>query len=71
MTTETITNYNAASRYQPRFSSEADGGIYAVIVRVDQDGSENVIHGFSRHYRSLKIAEHQADHYITKNNLNG
>ena len=57
--------------YQPRFRKNNDGSYFALIVRIDNDGQENVIHGYrGRHFSTLKAAERSTENYITKNNLN-
>ncbi len=59
------------SYYAPRFSENADGSVYALIVRVDPDGSENVIHGYAgRHFANQKNAVRSTTKHIeaiTKN----
>ena len=55
------------SNYQPRINKNADGEFYALIVRVDYDGEEQVIHGYKgRHFKSLKAAEKSTNNYIAK-----
>tara|TARA_Y100000593_G_scaffold80174_1_gene149558 strand:+ start:2854 stop:3120 length:267 start_codon:yes stop_codon:yes gene_type:complete len=61
----------ATDRYQPRISKDADGSFYALIVRVDYDGCEEVIYGYDgRHFKTLKAATKSTTNYITKHNLN-
>ena len=49
------------TRYQARITATADGSFYALIVRVDRDGEEQVIHGYrGRHFASLKAAASSA-----------
>jgi hypothetical protein len=43
------------SNYQARITKTADGSFYALIVRIDRDGEENVIHGYKgRHFATVK-----------------
>jgi len=45
----------------------ADGHFYALIVRIDRDGEENVINGYEgRHFKTLKAAEKSTSNYIAK-----
>jgi hypothetical protein len=55
------------NRYQPRISKNADGAFYALVVRVEYDGEENVVSGFGRHFKTLKAAEKSASNFIAKN----
>jgi hypothetical protein len=55
------------SNYQPRITQSADGSFYALIVRIDADGQENVIHGYKgRHFSSIKAAQKSTAAYIAK-----
>lgn len=55
------------TNYQPRITQTADGDFYALIVRVDRDGEEHVIHGYKgRHFATLKAAEKSTAAYIAK-----
>ena len=48
------------SNYQARITKTADGSFYALIVRIDRDGEENVIHGYKgRHFATVKAAQNQ------------
>jgi hypothetical protein len=59
------------NRYQPRVSGTVENGFYTLIVRVDKDGTENVIHGYQgRHFKTRKAGIRSAERYIAKNNLN-
>lgn len=52
--------------YQSRIR-EQDGLFYALIVRVDCDGEENVIHGYKgRFFSSRKAAEKSTKKFIEK-----
>lgn len=54
------------NRYQARITESA-AGIYALIVRVDYDGEENVIHGYKgRYFSSRKAADKSTAAYIAK-----
>lgn len=54
------------SKYEPRLSKDSSGDIYALVVRIDKDGSENVCHGFGKHYKTEKGALRGANKYIKK-----
>jgi hypothetical protein len=54
------------SKYEPRISEYKDGSCYALIVRIDRDGQENVIHGYARHFKSMAAAQKSAANYIAK-----
>jgi len=52
------------NRYQARINQQT---FYALIVRVDADGQENVIHGYKgRHFASLAAAQKSTSAYIAK-----
>jgi len=52
------------SKYQARINPVS---LYALIVRVDADGEENVIHGYKgRHFTSMKAAQKSTAQYIAK-----
>jgi hypothetical protein len=52
--------------YQARIS-ENNGSIFAIIVRIDKDGEENVIHGYKgRHFATRKGAEKSTSKYLAK-----
>jgi len=56
-----------SNRYQPRITATAAGDFFALIVRVDNDGEESVIHGYkSRHFATLKAAQKSTAGYIAK-----
>lgn len=53
------------SRYEARITPQ-DGSFYALIVRIDADGEENVIHGYAgRFFKTRKAAEKSTDKHIT------
>ena len=53
--------------HQARITRNSDGDFYALIVRIDRDGQENVIHGYKgRHFASLKAAEKSTASYVAK-----
>ena len=59
------------SLYKSAITENADGEFYALIVRVDSDGEENVIHGYKgRHLKTRKAAERSTNAYINKHDLN-
>lgn len=53
------------SKYEPRISKQ-DNEFYALVVRIDRDGEENVVHGFRGFYKTRKSAERFANRYINK-----
>jgi len=57
------------SRHEPRFTQHKDGSVYALIVRIDRDGQENVIHGYARHLSSLAAAQKSTAAYMAKHGL--
>ena len=57
------------SNHEARITGNIDNGFYALIVRIDRDGSENVIHGYKgRHFNSKAAALKSTLRYIK--NLN-
>jgi hypothetical protein len=55
------------SQYKANIKKNSDGEFYALVVRVDRDGQENVIHGYKgRHFSTLKAAEKSTGAYIAK-----
>lgn len=54
------------SKYEPRITQDGTGEFYALVVRVDYDGSENVCHGFSGYYKTKKSALRYANQFIAK-----
>ena len=57
--------------YIPKIK-EDNNGHYALIVRVDTDGEESVIHGYKgRYFKTRKAAVKSTDTYIKNNELNG
>lgn len=57
------------SKHEPRFNQYKDGSVYALIVRIDRDGEEHVIHGYARHFKSLAAAQKSASNYMAKYGL--
>lgn len=54
------------SKYEARITKQADS-FYALIVRVDRDGEENVIHGYEgRFFKTMKAAQKSTSNYIAK-----
>lgn len=46
---------------------EQDGSFYALIVRIDRDGEQQVIHGYKgRFFATRKAAEKSTAAYIAK-----
>ena len=55
------------SNYQARITKTAEGGFFALIVRIDRDGEESVIHGYNgRHFATVKAAEKSTSAYLSK-----
>lgn len=55
------------SSYQPRITKNADNSFYAIVVRIDKDGYENVLNHYKgRHFSTLKAAEKSTNNYISK-----
>jgi len=55
------------SNYQPRITKNADGSFYALVVRIDRNGEENVIHGYNgRHFATITAAQKSTAAYIAK-----
>lgn len=52
------------SKHEARISVN-NGSFYALIVRIDRDGQENVIHGYKgRSFSTRKAAETSTSKYI-------
>jgi hypothetical protein len=52
------------SKHEARITSEGSS-FFALIVRIDRDGSEHVIHGYKgRHFKTRKTAERSTDKYM-------
>jgi hypothetical protein len=57
--------------YKSAITENATNEFYALIVRVDRDGEEKVIHGYKgRYFKTRKAAERSTSNYITKFGLN-
>lgn len=57
------------STYKAKISQQ-ENSFFALIVRIDRDGEENVIHGYNaRHFASRKAAEKSTAAYIAKQGL--
>ena len=54
------------SKYQPRITKDGTGEFYALVVRIDSDGEENVCHGFRGHYKTSKGADRACARFIAK-----
>lgn len=55
------------SQHEARISPTPDNDFYALIVRIDRDGSENVDHGYKgRHFPTRPAAERSTSNYIAK-----
>lgn len=54
------------STYQPKIRKTQDGGFYAMVVRVDRDGQEQVVgHYKARHFASEAAAIRSVAKYIS------
>ena len=59
--------HNGVSEMYTAYIRQQDGSFYAMIVRVDRDGQESVIHGYkSRFFATRKAAEKSTSTYIAK-----
>lgn len=55
------------SKHEARITQESCGEFYTIIVRIDKDGHENVIHGYrGRFFKTRKAAEKSTYAHITK-----
>lgn len=55
------------SNYQPRITNTKESGFYALIVCIDNDGEENVIHGYKgRYFKTEKAALKSTNNHINK-----
>lgn len=55
------------SNHKARITKDSEGSFYALIVRIDRDGQENVIHGYKgRHFATAKAAEKSTSAYLAK-----
>ncbi len=59
------------TKYKSVIRKDGTGDFYALIVRVDSDGQENVIHGYKgKYFKTKEAAEKSTREYMTKYNLN-
>ena len=55
------------SNYQARVTESADASFFALIVRIDRDGQENVLRSYKgRHFTTHKAAEKSTARHIAK-----
>jgi hypothetical protein len=55
------------SKYQANITKNNEGSFYALVVRVDSDGYQNVIgHYQGRHFKTEKAAIKSTSNYIAK-----
>ena len=55
------------SIYKPAIKKNNEGSFFAVVVRVESDGEERVIHGYrGRHFKSEKAALKSTNTHISK-----
>ena len=60
------------SKHKANIRKNANGDFYALIVRVDYDGEENVIHGYKgRSFTTFAAASKSVAKYMEKNGLFG
>jgi len=53
--------------YKANIRKNKEGSFYALVVRIDSDGYENVINHYEgRHFKTLKAAEKSTSNYIAK-----
>ena len=53
------------SRHEARITGTKENGFYALIVRIDRDGQENVIHGYKgRTFATRIAAEKSTGNYL-------
>lgn len=52
------------SQHFPKISKTADGDFYALVVRIDRDGQEQVVNGFGGHYATEAKARKAAERFI-------
>lgn len=56
-----------ASKYESRISPTANGAFYALIVRIDRDGQEQVVNTYKgRHFVKRETAEKSTSKAIAK-----
>ena len=65
-TTPTTPTEKKMSKHEPRITGNEDNGFFALVVRIDRDGEENVCRGFGKHYSTKKGAEKGAAGFINK-----
>lgn len=54
------------SKYEARITKQ-DDSFYALVVRIDRDGEESVIHGYEgRFFKTLKAAQKSTSNYIAR-----
>lgn len=55
------------TQHKANIRKDVNGGFYALIVRIDADGQESVIHGYKgRHFATLNAAEKSTNAYLAK-----
>ena len=53
------------STYRANITKNAEGSHYALIVRIDADGEQQVIHGYKgRHFKTEAAAIRSTDRYL-------
>jgi hypothetical protein len=58
------------SRHESRVTGTVENGFYALIVRIDKDGQENVIHGYKgRTFATREAGIKSTGKYMTKQGL--
>lgn len=52
--------------YKAKVTGNTENGFYALVVRIDSDGQENVIHGYKgRHFSTREAGVKSANKYIS------
>ena len=55
------------TKYQANITKNNEGTFYALVVRVDSDGYQNVINHYTgRYFKTMKAAEKSTSNYIAK-----
>ena len=64
---ETAKQRKGNKMYKANIKKTGDDLYLALIVRIDKDGEESVINGYSRHFKTEKAALKSTSSYISKN----
>jgi hypothetical protein len=67
---KTLVRKRTMSRHESRVTGTTENGFYALIVRIDKDGQENVIHGYKgRTFATREAGVKSTQKYMTKHGL--